>query len=58
MTPEAFVLHFVDELDSQMGALRRIAEKTGDAKWSEYVNLIGRHIYLGHRKSRAEPAET
>jgi len=58
MTPEAFVLHYADELDSKMGALRRIAEKAGDAKWSEYVNLIGRHIYFGHRKSRAETTET
>jgi 3'-5' exoribonuclease len=58
MTPEAFVLHFADELDSQMGALRRIADKTGDAPWSEFVNLIGRYIYFGHRQSRNEPAET
>lgn len=49
MMPEAFVLNLADELDSKMGALRRIAEKTGDADWSEYVNLIGRYIYFGHR---------
>ena len=51
MMPEAFVLNYADELDSKMGALRRIAEKTGDADWSEYVNLIGRYIYFGHRKA-------
>lgn len=47
MTMEAFVLHAADELDSKMGALRRVKEKTGDARWSEYVNLIGRFIYFG-----------
>jgi 3'-5' exoribonuclease len=54
MTPEAFVLNFADELDSKMGALRRVGEKTGDAPWSEFVNLIGRYIYFGHRKSHAD----
>ena len=49
MTPEAFVLHYADELDSKMGALRHISEKTGSADWSEYVNLIGRFIYFGHQ---------
>lgn len=49
MMPEAFVLHHMDELDSQMGAVRRIGEKSGDADWSEYVNLLGRYIYFGHR---------
>ena len=57
MTKEAFVLHFADELDSKMGALRRVGEKTGDAKWSDYVNLIGRHIYFGHHKTRVETRE-
>lgn len=51
MTPEAFVLHYADELDSKMGALHRIAEKTGDADWSEWVNLIERYVYFGHRKT-------
>jgi 3'-5' exoribonuclease len=50
MTPEAFVLHYADELDSKMGALYRIKEKTGDADWSEYVNLISRYLYFGHRR--------
>lgn len=58
MMPEAFVLNFADELDSKMGALRRIEEKTGDADWSEYVNLIGRYIYFGHRKTRDTARES
>ncbi|GAB4319945.1 MAG: HD domain-containing protein [Candidatus Zixiibacteriota bacterium] len=58
MTPEAFVLHYADELDSKMGALRRVMEKTGDADWSEYVNLIGRYLYFGrqHRQSDGQTA--
>ncbi|MEW5701889.1 MAG: HD domain-containing protein [Candidatus Zixiibacteriota bacterium] len=53
-TPEAFVLYYADELDSKMGALRHIAEKTGDRDWSDYVNLINRHIYFGHRRATPE----
>jgi 3'-5' exoribonuclease len=45
--PEAFILYYADELDSKMGALDRIREKTGGKGWSEYVNLIQRHIYFG-----------
>jgi 3'-5' exoribonuclease len=58
MMPEAFVLNHADELDSKMGALRRIAEKTGDADWSEYVNLIGRYLYFGHRKAGESARES
>lgn len=48
--PEAFVLYYVDELDAKMGAVERIREKTGGAGWSEFVNLIGRHLYFGENK--------
>ncbi len=58
MMPEAFVLNFADELDSKMGALRHVGEKTGDAPWSEFVNLIGRYVYFGHRHDHVEKAET
>lgn len=54
MTPEAFVLHYADELDSKMGALHRVMEKTGDADWSEYVNLIGRYLYFGRQNRQSE----
>ena len=46
MTPEAFILNFVDEIDSKMGALERIRAKTGSG-WSEYVNLLDRMLYFG-----------
>ncbi len=44
-TPEAFILHYADEIDSKMGAVVRIMEKTG-AGWSDYVHLINRHLYF------------
>jgi len=47
MTREAFVLHYADELDSKLGALRQVADKTGEAAWSEYVKLLDRYIYFG-----------
>jgi len=53
MTPEAFVLHYADELDSKMGAVRRVMEKTGDADWSEYINLIGRYLYFGRQNRQS-----
>lgn len=45
--PEAFLLYYADELDSKMGAIDRIREKTGGKGWSGYVNLLQRHIYFG-----------
>jgi len=47
---EAFVLYYVDELDAKMGAIDRIRAKTGGKGWSEYVNLIGRHLYFGEEE--------
>jgi 3'-5' exoribonuclease len=48
--PEAFILYYADEIDSKMGAIWRIREKTGGSGWSEYVNLINRHLYFGDEK--------
>ncbi|MGH7491304.1 MAG: 3'-5' exoribonuclease YhaM family protein [bacterium] len=49
MTPEGFLLYYADEIDSKMNAiLRLIAKDQGEGKrWSEYVNLLGRYLYLG-----------
>lgn len=46
-TREAFILCHADDMDAKMGALRQIAEKTGDEPWSEYIRLINRFIYFG-----------
>ncbi len=45
--PEAFVIYYCDEIDSKMGALERIREKVGGKGWSDYINLIQRHVYFG-----------
>jgi 3'-5' exoribonuclease len=45
--PEAFVLYYCDEIDSKMGAIERIRDKQGASGWSEYINLLGRHLYFG-----------
>jgi 3'-5' exoribonuclease len=44
--PEAFVLFYADEIDSKMGAIERIRDKTGPG-WSEYVKLLDRFLYFG-----------
>ncbi len=43
--PEAFVVFYADEIDSKMGAIERIKEKSGEG-WSEYVKLLDRFLYL------------
>jgi 3'-5' exoribonuclease len=47
-TLEALVLHHCDYLDAHAGAFTRIIKREGgqNRRWSEYVNLIDRHIYL------------
>jgi 3'-5' exoribonuclease len=44
--PEAFILFYADEIDSKMGAIERIRDKTGSG-WSEYVKLLDRFLYFG-----------
>ncbi|MCX6825811.1 MAG: HD domain-containing protein [candidate division Zixibacteria bacterium] len=44
--PEAFILFYADEIDSKMGAIERIRDKTGSG-WSEYIKLIDRFLYFG-----------
>ncbi len=48
MTKEAVILHFADEIDSNLNAFDRITkeQKTDAKKWSNYVNLIDRFIYF------------
>jgi len=58
MTREAFVLHYADELDSKLGALRKLAGKAGDAAWSEYVKLLDRYIYFGTTRDTPANRET
>ncbi|MDF1544426.1 MAG: OB-fold nucleic acid binding domain-containing protein [bacterium] len=45
--PEAFVVYYCDEIDSKMGAIDRIRQRQGGKGWSDWVNLLGRHLYFG-----------
>lgn len=49
-TPEAFVLHLIDNLDSKLNQLRDLHPADGDL---QYVRALGRTIYLG-RPEKAE----
>jgi len=49
MTLEAIILYYADELDSKANAFERIIgrEKEAGKKWSRYVELMDRFLYLG-----------
>ena len=49
MMSEAFALYSADYLDSKLAAIRRIKgrEYKPGIRWSNYVNLLERHIYFG-----------
>ena len=51
-TLEAIILHYADELDAKSGAFTHIIkrEKLKDKKWSDWVPLIKRFIYLGQEE--------
>lgn len=51
-TLEAIILHYADEMDAKSGAFTHIIkrEKTKDKKWSDWVPLIKRFIYLGEEE--------
>jgi len=57
MTPEACALHYADNLDAHVQYfLQVVAEGEGGAsRWSDYLRLFDRHLYLGARP-RPEPA--
>jgi 3'-5' exoribonuclease len=51
MTREGFILYYADEIDSKLNAFDRISkdERPAGAKWSKFVNLLGRYLYLGEK---------
>lgn len=53
MIPEGFLLYYADEIDSKMNAIDRIykKERTAGSKWSEYVNLLNRYLYIGEARA-------
>ena len=48
-TLEAFILYYVDELDAKASGVSRIieSESAPDKRWSDWVKLLDRYIYLG-----------
>lgn len=45
-TPEALVLHYLDDLDSKLeGVLRTIREDSGDGHWTPYSRALDRVLY-------------
>jgi 3'-5' exoribonuclease len=63
-TIEAIILHYADEMDAKAGAFSQIIKretvpgKTGK-KWSDWIPLISRYIYLGEEitKNVSSPLE-
>jgi 3'-5' exoribonuclease len=55
-TIEAIILHYADELDAQADAFSHIikTQKTKGKRWSDWVHLINRFIYLGEDEEQEE----
>ncbi|MDZ7374313.1 MAG: HD domain-containing protein [candidate division KSB1 bacterium] len=51
-TLEAVLLHYADEIDSRVAGIQRIIEREEEPgrRWSSYVKLLDRHIYLGEKE--------
>jgi 3'-5' exoribonuclease len=48
-TIEALVLHYIDDLDSKINAVREFMAKEDPSQtWTSYHRLLGRHFYMGH----------
>ena len=48
-TIEAVVLHYIDDLDSKINAVREfMAKEDSSQTWTSYHRLLGRHFYMGH----------
>lgn len=45
-TREAFLFHYIDQIDSKMDALNRIAAQLPDGEYSTYVRLLERFVNL------------
>ncbi len=52
MTVEAIILYYADELDSKANAFARVIgrDKEAGKKWSRYVELMDRFLYLGEQE--------
>lgn len=55
-TIEAIILHYADELDAKADAFSHIikSQKVKGKRWSDWVHLINRFIYLGEDEEQEE----
>jgi 3'-5' exoribonuclease len=58
-TLEAIILYYSDEMDSKANAFQHIIERDSahGRKWSQYIQLINRFIYLGENSSSENQTE-
>lgn len=56
MTLEAIILHYADDMDAKADAFSHIikTQKSRGKRWSDWVNLINRYIYLGEEEETEE----
>ena len=52
-TPEAQLLHYIDQIDARMNMFAE-AIGDGDEKWSKYVRPLERFVYAGSTRGTAE----
>ncbi len=58
MTVEAFLLNYIDELDSRMNMLEQLRMKmrSQEMSWTEYQRVLERYLYLGGFEEEEKPA--
>lgn len=44
-TPEAFILHYADNMDAKMGQFRKMFDEQGEDQWSQWNAGLGRKIF-------------
>ncbi|KPL01300.1 MAG: hypothetical protein AMJ91_00495 [candidate division Zixibacteria bacterium SM23_73_3] len=53
-TVEAIILHYADEMDAKVDAFSHIikTQRSKGKRWSDWVHLINRYIYLGQEEEK------
>ena len=58
-TIEAVALHFIDDLDSKINAVREFMAKEDPAQtWTSYHRILGRHFYMGPNSGDTADTDT
>ncbi len=58
-TIEAVLLHYIDEIDSKINAIREFMAKDATAEtWTAYHRVLGRHFYRGRSTAVPDNANT